>query len=50
VAFRDRAWHFDWEEARGLWMDDRGEGVELYDLLEKTTAATANVAIRVARS
>ena len=32
VAFRDRAWHFNWDEAKACWMDDRGEGVELYGL------------------
>ena len=32
VAFRDRAWHFDWDEAKASWMDDRGQGVELYGL------------------
>ena len=49
VAFRDRAWHFNWDEAKACWMDDRGEGVELYGLLETTTASTGNVAIRIAR-
>ena len=37
VAFRDRAWHFNWDEAKACWMDDRGEGVELYGLIETTT-------------
>ncbi|MEO8215151.1 MAG: iron donor protein CyaY, partial [Myxococcales bacterium] len=23
VAFRDRAWHFDWSESQNCWMDDR---------------------------
>jgi CyaY protein len=49
VAFRDRAWHFDWDDARGGWMDDRGEGVELYGLIEKTTADVGNVTVRVPR-
>jgi CyaY protein len=49
VAFRDRAWHFDWDEARASWMDDRGEGVELYALIETTTREVGNVTIRVAR-
>ena len=25
VAFRDRAWHFDWNDARQAWLDDRGQ-------------------------
>ena len=52
VAFRDRAWHFDWDEARRSWMDDRGQGVELYGLIEETTHATGgvgNVQIRAAK-
>jgi len=50
VAFRDRAWHFDWDEAKGSWFDDRGEGIELYGLIETTTAETGKVSIRIERS
>jgi iron donor protein CyaY len=50
VAFRDRAWHFDWDEAKQSWMDDRGQGVELYGLIESTTASAANVTVRVTRA
>jgi len=50
VAFRDRAWHFNWDEARGTWMDDRGEGVELFGLIEKTTGDVGKVSVRVSRS
>jgi hypothetical protein len=50
VAFRDRAWHFDWDDARGTWMDDRGAGVELYGLIESTTREVGNVTIQVPRS
>ena len=49
VAFRDRAWHFDWDEAKACWMDDRGEGVELYGLIEKTTSEVGSVTVRVSR-
>jgi iron donor protein CyaY len=49
VAFRDRAWHFDWDGARRTWLDDRGEGVELFALLEGTTQAEADVTVRIAR-
>jgi CyaY protein len=47
VAFRDRAWHFNWDEATSRWMDDRGEGVELYSLIETTTKQVADVTVRV---
>jgi len=30
LAWDRRAWHFDWDEARGAWLDDKGEGVELF--------------------
>ena len=49
VAFRDRAWHFDWDETRRAWLDDRGEGVDLFALLEETTRAAGDVAIRIVR-
>ena len=50
VAFRDRAWHFDWDETRRAWMDDRGEGIDLVDLIETTTRDVAKVSIRIART
>ena len=49
AAFRDRAWHFDWDPARGAWLDDRGQGIELLALIEKTTREAANVAVQIAR-
>jgi iron donor protein CyaY len=49
VAFRDRAWHFDWDDARGAWLDDRGQGIELLDLIERTTREVGNVAVQIAR-
>jgi CyaY protein len=48
VAFRDRAWHFDWDEARGAWMDDRKLGVEVKRLIEETTRDAVGVEIRIA--
>ncbi|HEY6475599.1 MAG TPA: iron donor protein CyaY [Polyangia bacterium] len=50
VAFRDRAWHFDWDAARAAWFDDRGQGIELGALIERTTREVANVAIEIARA
>ena len=47
VAFRDRAWHFDWDEARRAWMDDRGQGIELAKLIQDTTRDTAGVEVRI---
>src|SRR5437868_6832783 len=47
VAFRDRAWHFDWDAARGAWMDDRGQGIDLRRLIEETTRDAVGVAIHI---
>ena len=49
VAFRDRAWHFDYDAAQARWLDDRGQGIEVSDLIEKTTHQVAGIAIKVAR-
>ncbi|HEY2731777.1 MAG TPA: iron donor protein CyaY [Polyangia bacterium] len=48
VAFRDRAWHFDWDAARRVWMDDRKLGIELAKLVEDTTREAAGVEVRIA--
>jgi iron donor protein CyaY len=34
AAFRDRAWHFSQDPATQRWLDDRGQGVELFDLVK----------------
>ncbi len=47
VAFRDRAWHLNYSPETQLWTDDKGEGVELYKLVETTTQAQANVTIKL---
>src|ERR1700749_1584066 len=47
VALRDPAWHFDWNAARGAWMDDRGLGLEVGKLIEDTTKAEAGVEVRI---
>jgi len=47
VAFRDRAWHFDWDAGRGAWMDDRRQGVELQKLVEDMTRETARTEVRI---
>ncbi|HVZ86855.1 MAG TPA: iron donor protein CyaY [Polyangia bacterium] len=49
AAFRDRAWHFDWDDMRLAWLDDRGQSVELLSLIEQTTRDVAKVEIHVAR-
>jgi CyaY protein len=29
MAARANAWHFDWDEGKRAWVDDRGRGIEL---------------------
>jgi len=50
VAFKDRAWHFDWSGERRAWLDDRGQGIELNGLVEATTRDAAGVEVRIARA
>jgi len=45
VAFRDRAWHFDWNEARNQWLDDRGQGIEVLALVAQITQESAGVTL-----
>jgi iron donor protein CyaY len=48
VAFRDRAWHFDWhEEGGGRWLDDRGQGVEVLTLVAQITREAAGVELNL---
>lgn len=49
AAFRDRAWHFDWNDERRAWLDDRGQNVDLLDLVERTTREVASVEIQIQR-
>jgi iron-sulfur cluster assembly protein CyaY len=49
VAFRDRAWHFDWNEGRKTWLDDRGQNTDLFTLVEETTASAAQVPVSIRR-
>lgn len=50
AAFRDRAWHFDYDETARRWMDDRGAGIELCALVERVTKETVGETISVAAS
>jgi iron donor protein CyaY len=50
AAFRDRAWHFDWDQARAAWLDDRGQGIELFSLIERTTREVAQVTVEIGRA
>jgi len=47
VAFRDRAWHFDWNAVRGAWMDDRGQSIELQNLLKDRTREAVGLDLQI---
>ena len=41
-----RAWHFDWDTAREVWIDDKG-GRELYALVAEAIAAKLGRTLRI---
>jgi CyaY protein len=43
AAFRDRAWHFALDSASGHWIDDRGQGIELFALVTDLAREHAGV-------
>lgn len=45
VAFRDRAWHLDWDAPAGRWVDDRGTGLDLLTLVRDIVKDGAGVEI-----
>jgi iron donor protein CyaY len=45
IAFRDRAWHFDWNETRACWLDDRGQNIEALGLVAELTRTAAGVSL-----
>jgi CyaY protein len=49
VAFKDRAWHMDLDPTSRRWLDDRGQGVELYALIETIARDAAGVDLKIAR-
>jgi len=45
AAFRDRAWHFSYDDTSGRWLDDRGQGIELVGLVASLASEHAGVTI-----
>jgi CyaY protein len=48
VAFRDRAWHMDFHPERAVWLDDRGQGVELRQLVQDISREAGDVSVSIA--
>jgi len=47
LAFRDRAWHFNWDAATARWMDDRGEGLEALALVRDLTEQASGIVVNL---
>lgn len=47
AAFRDRAWHFDLRSGGDGWVDDRGQGIALFALVEDLARTAAGVAVAI---
>ncbi len=47
LAFRDRAWHFNYDDAKKQWLDDRGQGMELFAQLTTIAKETGNVDVKI---
>ena len=45
IAFRDQAWHFDWNVDRQCWLDDRGRDIEAMALVVQLAKQAAGVDI-----
>jgi iron donor protein CyaY len=47
AAFRANAWHFVLADDGIRWVDDRGQGIELFRLVEDLARANAGVAVTI---
>lgn len=45
LAWDRRAWHFDWDESKGQWLDDKGQGVELLSKVREIVKEKAGAEI-----
>jgi iron donor protein CyaY len=46
VAFKDRAWHFDWNPTSQTWLDDRGQNIEAFALVTQLTRDAAGIDLK----
>jgi len=47
LAFRDRAWHFDYDEKTRRWHDDRGQGIDLFEQLASIASEAGGVTVKI---
>lgn len=45
MAWDRRAWHFDWDESKQTWVDDKGTGVELFGKIRSIVKEKADADI-----
>ena len=50
VAFRDRAWHFGLRPEGDGWVDDRGQGIDLFGLIADLARTAAGVTVTISRT
>jgi CyaY protein len=43
LAANARAWHFDWDAAAAKWIDDKGQGVELFGQIRAIVKQNAGI-------
>jgi CyaY protein len=49
VAFKDRAWHMNLDPDTGRWIDDRGQKMELFRLIEDISHQATGLEIPIGR-
>jgi CyaY protein len=47
LAANARAWHFTYDETKRAWLDDKGQGIELFAQVAQIVKETAGVAISI---
>ena len=47
LAANARAWHFDWEPSSKTWIDDKGQGLELFAQLSAIVKETSGLAVPI---
>jgi CyaY protein len=47
LAANARAWHFAHDEATGAWMDDKGQGSELFATIAKIVKELAGIDVQI---
>ena len=47
MAANARAWHFTYDDAKRAWMDDKGQGSELFATLAKVVKEAAGVDLKI---